>query len=454
MSVPATKQQAYTAARLARDARFDGQFYVAVKTTGIFCRPICPANLPLEKNVEYFELQQQAMQAGYRPCLRCRPDSAPGSNAWRGINTTTDRALRLLRQNPDQTIAEISERLGITERYLHKLVTQAIGISPKQYRVFSQVLFAKQLLHQSQLPIEQVAQASGFASSRRLQAQMKKLTALSPSQIRQRHKPFTSGKIQLRLAFRPPYNWPMVRAFLKARAIAPIESVCSTSYQRLFSCKGQQGSVKATFNEAANTFDVALALPDMSAMTHVINNLRRVLDLDADPAHIHSHLIATGLRPAKLTAGIRLPGVWSQFEAGCRAIVGQQISVTAAINQLQRLCDHLNQDRDVIDFPSPQQWYELDREQLKMPNARKQALHNFAEYFANTEASNYDEILALKGIGPWTVSYMQLRGDSEPDLFLDKDLIVARELTKHSLDCEQAAPWRSYLTFQLWQFAS
>jgi methylphosphotriester-DNA--protein-cysteine methyltransferase len=164
----------YQQARVTRDPRFDGTFFVAVKTTNIFCRSICPANTALEKNVEYFHLAQQAMSAGYRPCLRCRPDSAPHSFAWQGVHTTVQRGIRLLSQYKELSITEIATKLGITDRYFRQLFQQHLGLSPKQYQLFDKVLFAKQLLHQSNLTIEHIAHASGFTSARRLQHNLKK----------------------------------------------------------------------------------------------------------------------------------------------------------------------------------------------------------------------------------------------------------------------------------------
>ncbi|WP_438865184.1 bifunctional transcriptional activator/DNA repair enzyme AdaA, partial [Neptunicella sp.] len=229
--------QSFQQARLARDARFDGQFFVAVKSTGIFCRPICPATPPKEHNVEYFLLAEQAMQAGFRPCLRCRPDSAPSSWAWKGVDTTVERALTLLTDYPQLTLQHIAVKLGISDRYLRNLFSQKVGMTAKQYQLCQQLLFAKKLLHETALSIEQVALSCGFQSSRRLQDLFKKRLQLSPAQVR-KNKPLANDHIQLSLAFRPPYNWPMLRDFLALRAVTGMEWVNDDSYARTFDLDG------------------------------------------------------------------------------------------------------------------------------------------------------------------------------------------------------------------------
>lgn len=188
--------QQYQQARLSRDARFDGQFFVAVKSTGIFCRPVCPAPSPKEENVVYYQLAAQAMQAGFRPCIRCRPDSAPHSWAWKGVDTTIERALSLLQQQPELTLTALSDKLGITDRYLRKLFQQKLGVSPKQYSLYQQMLFAKTLLQQSELNVEDIAVACGFQSSRSLQYNLHKHLRLTPSQLRQK-KNHSSAKYSI-----------------------------------------------------------------------------------------------------------------------------------------------------------------------------------------------------------------------------------------------------------------
>lgn len=449
-------RKTYQAARMARDARFDGLFYIAVKTTGIFCRPICPATSPKEDNIDYYHNREQAMLAGFRPCLRCRPDSAPGSFAWKGVETTVERGLKLLREHPSLSIVDVSTKLGISDRYLHRLLKEQFGISAKQYQVYSQVLFAKQLLHQSNLSVEDVALSVGFNSSRRLQAQIKKVTGLTPKQIRNHTTQKSHDDITLKLSYRPPYNWEILRDFLAARAIEPIESITEHSYSRYFDLYEEEthGHFVATHKPQHHAFKVSIRLDKPQALHAAVNHIRRILDLDAQPLAISQGLEKTGLKKHYITNGLRLPGVWSPFEAGCRAIIGQQISVKAAIKQLQSIVDHFSKNTDTRRFPTPEQFITLDPIVLRMPQSRKDTLKRFAQYFYDNLNPRMDELLSIKGIGPWTVNYIRLRGLSEPDLLLSSDLIVANQLKTHSIDPESASPWRSYLTLQLWQMST
>jgi AraC family transcriptional regulator of adaptative response / DNA-3-methyladenine glycosylase II len=446
----------YQQARLTRDPRFDGTFFIAVKTTNIFCRSICPANPPLEKNVEYFQLAQQAMLAGYRPCLRCRPDSAPHSFAWQRVNTTVQRAMRLLRECRELSIEQIAIKLGISARYLRQLFQQHLGLSPKQYQLFDKVLFAKQLLHQSSLTIEHIALASGFASARRLQHNFKKVTGLTPKQIKQGNNQ-QSQIICLRLAFRPPFNWQHMQAFLALRAIQGVETVSENCYSRTFIIGEDKGWFRVSTVHNKHYLKVEINLPHIEKLTTVLNNIERVFDLSADSKTIQTQLLKSGVPEDKIVIGLRIPGVWDVFEAGCRAILGQQISVKAAINLLSLLTKELGETKgDNVYFVTAKALVNSDLSFLKIPNSRKQTLRLFAQYFLDKIDSpdpSLNNWLNIKGIGPWTVAYAKLRGQSCPDIWLNTDLIVKKQLASINIDAELAKPWRSYLTFQLWSMA-
>jgi AraC family transcriptional regulator of adaptative response / DNA-3-methyladenine glycosylase II len=443
----------YQQARLARDPRFDGSFFIAVKTTHIFCRPICPANAPLEKNVEYFQLAQQAMLAGYRPCLRCRPDSAPHSYAWQGVNTTVHRAMRLLRQNKELNIQEIATKLGITARYFRQLFQQHLGLSPKQYQLFDKVLFAKKLLHESNLPIEHIAHASGFASARRLQHNFKKVTGLTPQQIKQsQHK--QGELISLRLAFRPPFNWQHMQSFLALRVIQGVENVTANCYSRTFVIGKDKGWFRVSAVQNKHYLKVEINLPNIENLTTILSNIERVFDLNADTNTIQTQLLRCGVPENTMVTGLRIPGVWDTFEAGCRAILGQQISVKAAISLLSQLTKELGTtEGDNMYFPTSEAIANSDLSFLKIPQSRKQTLRLLAQHNVNSSDSSVDDWLNIKGIGPWTVAYAKMRGQSSPDIWLNTDLVVKKQLAKLKIDAELARPWRSYLTFQLWSMA-
>lgn len=439
---------------MSRDPRFDGRFFVAVKTTGIFCRPICPARLPQEKNVDYYTTAAQAVNKGFRPCLRCRPDSAPLSPAWKGSKATLARAQKLLSEIPVQSVARVAERLGIGERYLHSLVTKHIGCSPKQYQDIQRVLFAKQLLQQSRLPVGDIAFIAGYESMRQFQRAVKQYLKVTPSDMRKNTTRSTELKtdIHVSIHFRPPYDWDKVREFLALRAMHGVEDVTLNSYARYFIHEGVKGYLKATINPDKNRFDVVIRVDDLKIIHAVITALKGMLDTDADPMMIRHSLIASGYPVADICEGLRLPTTWNVFESGCRAILGQQVSVKAAVGQLNKVIEALGEQyQSGVYFPSPEAIAASDLSFLRMPSRRKEALKTFAELFVNGATPSHDDILDIKGIGGWTLDYLKMRGERNPDVYLAGDLIVKKMAQAYNLVPDAAAPWRSYLTLQLWE---
>ncbi|GGA88266.1 3-methyladenine DNA glycosylase [Neiella marina] len=449
-------------ARLARDARFDGQFFVAVKTTGIFCRPICPATPPQEANVSYIADAAQALQQGYRPCLRCRPDAAPNSWAWRGVETTVQRAIQLIQQGELQAnnLAQLSARLGITDRHLRQLFQRFVGMSPKQYDNHRRLLLAKQLLHETQLPMMQVALASGFNSLRRFNDAFANTLQLQPSQIRRQSSSKSAAGLRLIQSYRPPFDWSRMLDFYRARAIGGLEWVDDQRYRRAFTIDDQSGWFEVRHHDNQNALELTIELTKLSQLPALIQHVRRLFDLDADSFEIDRHLQQAGLARGFI-AGVRLPGIWDTFEAGVRAILGQQVSIKAARNLVQQLVDELGQSLDSSTahdaalnrcFPTAQAIADSELMFLRMPDSRRQSLKRFARYYQQASDHNPDDWLALKGIGPWTVNYAKLRGLSDPDIFLSSDLGVKNALKAQQLVLEpaQLSPWGSYATFQLW----
>ncbi|MGF1680240.1 DNA-3-methyladenine glycosylase 2 family protein [Photobacterium minamisatsumaniensis] len=446
-------------ARLARDHRYDGLFFTAVKTTGIYCRSICPAPAPHEKNVEYFDSAFAAAKAGYRPCLRCRPDSAPGSPAWQGKSTTLTRAMKLIDQGAlaDGTLTDLANRLGITDRYLRRLFSDEVGLSPKAYGLYSQCLLAKKLLHETRLPITDIALACGFNSIRRFNDCFKKQFSLSPSQLRkQTAGGVTQGKaITISLSYRPPYSWEYIHRFFAARLIEGLEWIGDDFYGRTFSHEHSSGWFTAYHLPEKSQFKVEIQLSDLSMLPKVIANIRRCLDLDVNIQLIeHGIAQATGHQQLAIE-GLRLPGIWSPFEAGIRAILGQQVSVTAAKNLVSKLVAMNPENTDHhLYFPQPSQVNQLDLDSLGMPQRRRETIRLFSDYAVDQPLGDSKALLALSGIGPWTVNYMRMRGFSDPDIFLDGDLGVKKALVNTPCDADLAAPWRSYLTLYLWNTLS
>ncbi|QYJ77247.1 helix-turn-helix domain-containing protein [Shewanella sp. FJAT-52076] len=466
-------------ARLSRDARFDGLFFTGVFSTGIYCRPICPATAPKEENVRYFASAQAAAAQGLRPCLRCRPESAPGSSPWRGTATTLSRAMALIdagalnatdehTSEPAQTQAQameaLAERVGVGSRYLRKLFGEQLGMSPKAYGDYRRLLLAKALLHQTSLPITDVAFAAGFGSVRRFNEVFRERLALTPSDIRAASKVQDSG-IRLHLGFRPPYDFMRLRAFFMARAIPGAEWFSNDAgepcYGRTLRVAGDAGWFEACLLPDKNTLAVTIYPGGrVSTLSQWLAEIKRVLDVDANLSLIHEHI--QDKMPEGVTLNtMTLPGAGSFFEAACRAVLGQQVSLVQATRLLGLLTDETTDEvelggRRCRVFPTAEQVASATLESLKMPGSRKNALREMAALFSRDPQPNDQALLAVKGVGPWTVSYARMRGLSDPDVLLVGDLVVKQKLcamgwTKvpDTLKSE-VSPWGSYLTLALW----
>jgi AraC family transcriptional regulator of adaptative response / DNA-3-methyladenine glycosylase II len=486
-------------ARLARDPRFDGLFFILVKTTKIFCRNTCKVRAPLVRNISFASSAQQALALGYRPCLRCRPDSAPQSSAWQGVHTTVQRAMKLLNERVDVSVQSIADSLGISARYLNKLFQENFEMSAKRYRLYQQVLMAKNLLQQTALSVEDVACNVGFSSARQLQQHTKTYLKLTPSDIRKNTAKKAMGltqNVSLLLQYRPPYNWPQVRDFFAQRIISGNESVSEQGMTKVLRIKRQVAEIKDASINVDAFVEVLVKIkhePDNNGFRLEFNAefakyalalsavVKRILDVDANPQLITQALLNAGLLPDEIVPGLRIPGVASEFEAGCRAIVGQQVSVKAAINKVNELY-HAFATQDKKQFTAPQLIAQDPLDFLKMPGARKQSLIELASYYYRLEGiesthktdgsttlapilapqtaeHHIDNLLNIKGIGPWTVSYIKMRGAADADVWLNTDLIIKQQSARlisegRTLKSELAAPWRSYLTLNLWSLSS
>ena len=475
-----TKDEIYLRARLARDPRFDGIFFTGVTSTGIYCRSICPAPPAHEKNVRYFTTAIEAANAGLRPCLRCRPDSAPQSPAWKGTQTTLERAIKLIEQNLSKgkttDLELLAARLGISARYLRQLFQKHLGTSPKRYMNYQKILFAKKMLHETDLPITQVALNAGFESIRSFNHSFQTQLGLSPTQIRKNISSILTAKngLSLFLSYRPPYNWEKMKAFLSQRAVADMEWFTpNDSYVKSFNYSDCRGYFQARHLPEKHGFQVDFYFADTSKITQLYRLtalVRRILDLDANIEQIEHEISQALPKGIVIQSGLRVSGTGDEFEAINRAILGQQVSIVQAVKLLGNLVAEYGKTETVNGktiryFPLPVDLQQATLDILKMPAARKQAIRSVAEYFsANTEI-NLDDCLALKGIGPWTVDYARMRGAGEPNVFLATDLVVKNKLkalfseqkdTSINFDeffeamKRQAQPWCSYLTFQLW----
>lgn len=439
-------------ARLSRDPRFDGLFYILVQSTGVFCRPTCSVKSPKEENVSYAFSAIDAMHKGYRPCLRCRPDSAPGSFAWKGIETTVERGLSLIATSPGKSIQSIAARLGVSTRYLQQLFIRYLGLAPKQYMLFQQLLMAKNLLHQTNMSVELVAQNVGFSNARQLQLHSKKHLKLTPREIRRnQHLPETDN-VRVYLPYNPPYQWPQLRDFLRLRQIEGNEVFTENSIVKHLAIDGDPVEFTVTHEAEKHRFRLEYSPLCSKHSQSIISKAKTLLDLHVSPMLVEQSLTATGLEKNRIIHGIRIPGVVSRLEAGCRAILGQQVSLKQAVVLLNQLQIHL---ADGSLFPSARTIADSDLSFIKMPGARKQALRSLADAFASEPDINTDDLLNIKGIGPWTCNYIKMRTHESTDIWLENDLVIKQQVAVIEQSCptftpESAAPWRSYLTMNLW----
>src|SRR6267142_2276328 len=303
-------------ARRSRDARFDGRFFIGVTSTRVYCRPICPARAPKDEHVRYFPSAAAAEAAGFRPCLRCRPEAAPGTPAWLGTSGLVSRALRLISEGAldDKGVERLADRLGVTARHLRRLFLQHLGATPLDVALTRRLHFAKKLVDETPLAFHQVAIASGFGSLRRFNAEIRRTYARTPTQLRRlaRQRPTAdsdSDCYRFRLAYRPPYDWDAMLAFLAARATPGVESVDGSRYRRAIAINGRGGSIEVSPLDTGAALGLEVRFPDPRLLLVIVERVRRMFDLGADPAVIAGHLRADSLlrRPLSRHPGIRVP---------------------------------------------------------------------------------------------------------------------------------------------------
>lgn len=468
-----------------RDARFDGRFFTAVRTTGIYCRPICPARTPRSENVTFYPTAAAAQEAGYRPCLRCRPETAPDLGAWRGTSNTVGRALALIELGAldEADVDTLAGRLGVGERQLRRLFRQHLGASPVAVAQTRRILLAKQLIHETRLPMAEIAFAAGFGSVRRFNESFRDLFNRAPGALRRTGGPEVSagprGEIDLLLRYQPPYDWPAMLEFLRRRAIPGIERVDDHGYARTVHLDGIYGTVSVRPGDG-NALRATVRFPKLTALPAIIARLRRVFDLAADPVAIAGHLTKDPtLAPlVKARPGLRVPGAWDGFELAIRAVLGQQITVGAAIRLAGRLVAAHGQALPRPDgglthvFPRPEALAGTDLTPLGMPRSRAAALSAVAAA-AIADPHLFDatcgledavrRLRSIRGVGEWTAQYIALRQLREPDAFPAADAGLMRAIahcegrgctSSELLDrADTWRPWRAYAAQHLWASA-
>jgi AraC family transcriptional regulator of adaptative response / DNA-3-methyladenine glycosylase II len=467
----------------ARDARFDGRFFSCIKTTRIYCRPICPSRTPHINNVSFQPSAAAAQEAGFRPCLRCRPETAPDLGAWRGTSNTVARALSLIEMGAmdENRVDMLAGRLGVGERQLRRLFRHHLGASPIAVAQTRRVLLAKQLIHETSLPITEVALAAGFGSLRRFNETFLTLFGKPPTALRRSTGDDVSaganGEVSLLLHYRPPYDWPAMLDFLRVRAIAGVESVGPNVYRRTIGLEGEQGivTVEAT---GGNALRATIQFPKLSALPKIIARLRRLFDLSADPDAIAGHLSNDPLLAPLIAArpGLRVPGAWDGFELAVRAVLGQQITVPGAIRLAGKLTAGfgapLHKPRPNLThiFPEPAALGGADLTILGMPRSRALCLSSLAAAAASDPnifsagrslEGAITQLSTLPGIGEWTATYIAMRQLREPDAFPAADIGLMRAMANDMgvrpsagellARAEPWRPWRAYAAQHLWQ---
>ncbi len=463
----------------SRDARFDGRFFACVRTTGVYGRPICSARTPKRENVLFVPTAAAAEAAGFRPCRRCRPETAPGSPAWVGTPGVVSRALRLVEAGflDRGDVPGLAERLGVGERQLRRLVRQHFGAPLLAIAQAHRVHFARRLVDETDLPMSEIAFASGFGSVRGFDQAVRKTFGRPPSELRRRRRAqaVPVPGVTLRLAYRPPLDWDRLLAFLAPRATPGVEVVARGVYGRTIRFQDRIGTIavrRVDGRHLAATVD----LPPGPGLPAVVERIRRTFDLGADPLAIVPHLRRDpALRAALGTRrDVRVPGAWDGFELAVRAVLGQQVTVRGATTLAGRLVERFGRSRDDaagpgLDrlFPTPVDLAEAPVETIGVPGARADALRAVARA-TRDDADLFDpgrdvartvrRLRALPGIGDWTAQYVAMRVLRDSDAFPAGDLALRRILGNGAplrerellARAEAWRPWRSYAAMAIW----
>ncbi len=473
------------AAMRAHDARLDGRFFCGVSSTGIYCRPICRVKLPRKENCSFFPSAAAAEAAGYRPCLRCRPELAPGLAPADASTRLARSAARIMEEDclTDRSIAELAETLGISDRHLRRVFFAEYGVNPVQYLQTQRLLLAKSLLTDTHLSVTDVAMTAGFGSIRRFNDLFRKRYRLSPSRFRNRDLAAANDgdAITLFLAYRPPYAWDRLITFLAARAVPGVEWVGDGAYRRTAAIrKGgttHYGWLSVAHQPKRNALSVTVAFALLPVLPQVLARVRHLFDLNCDPVTVFEQLatmdsVAPGIR----VPGIRLPGGFDPFEMTTRAVLGQQVTVKAARTLAARLATSLGEKIDTPfeelsrTFPLPERICSLEPPiedrlgPLGVTGVRARSILALARALVDGTIilspgadpdAEMGKLAKFPGFGPWTVQYVAMRALGWPDAFLATDLGVKKALSEIPLKEREVLaqgwrPWGSYATVTLW----
>lgn len=467
-------------ARLSRDPRFDGKFFVGVKGSGVYCRSICPAPTAQEKNCRYFPTAAAAAEAGYRPCLRCRPESSPGTLAWLGTSNTVSRALRLIGETglEEGGVEGLAERLGIGSRHLRRLFLRHLGATPIAVARTRRLHFAKKLIDETSLPMNQIALASGFGSVRRFNAGIRKGYHRTPTQLRslaRQKESRPANQYVFRLSFRPPYHWQGMLDFLAPRCTPGVEIVEGMSYRRTICVDGKPGYFEVYAEQARHCLVVRIEFGDPQWLFYIVERIRRMFDLNADWSSILETLSADPALAVRLRTepGLRVPGCWDAFELATRAIIGQQVTVAGATALAGRLVNKFGKNFSSQNglthlFPEPDRLSDANFAGIGLTTARAETIRTLARAICKGKinfagVADLEAFLArlceIPGIGNWTAEYVALRAMADPDAFPSTDLVLLRAMNmQNARELERCAeawrPWRAYAAMYLWRFAT
>ncbi len=471
-----------------RDPRFDGRLFVGVISTGIYCRPICPARTPKREHCRFFSGSAAAQAAGFRACLRCRPEIAPELPGWRGTSNTVSRALTLIADGfldyKDGTVEALAMRVGMGARQLRRLFDQHLGVAPVVVAQSRRLLFAKQLLHDTRLSMTDVALAGGFGSVRRFNATFRSVYHRSPGAIRRAtttatSNPASTAPVMLQLPYRPPYDWAGMLQYLQARAIDGLEVAEEGGYRRSIYHEGLIGSITIQHRPDRASLLATISFPSVRALQSIASRIRHQFDVGADVDAIVAHLSKDDALAPRIAArpGLRVPGCWDGFELAVRAVLGQQISVSAARKLGGTLVElwgdplpNSGDSRLTRTFPTARCLATADLGRLGMPASRRRTITALAQAATTNPGllapgasieERLAQLRAIPGIGTWTADYIALRAFHEPDAFPATDLGLlrgARQLegggprTASQLlqRAEAWRPWRAYAAQYLW----
>lgn len=462
----------------AKDARFDGRIFTCVTSTGIYCRPVCPARVPKKAHCRFVASAAAAEALGFRSCLRCRPETAPGTPAWVGTQAAVARALRLIEDGAldEGGVEALAARVGLGARQLRRLFLAHVGATPQAVAANRRLLAAKQLISETDMGFADIAFAAGYRSLRRFNDAVRASYGVPPTGLRRGEvRTHPHDAITLRLGYRPPFDWERLLAYLSLRAIPGVEEIAGETYRRSFALRGARGAIEVSPSKKPNALAVRIAAEDKAPIRLIATRVRRLFDLDADPLAIAAALVEDPVLGRRLAEarGIRVPGAFDGFELGIRAILGQQVSVkgatTLAGRLVQRCGVRLAEPKGAVThyFPTPDAIAGADLSGLGLTGGRIAALKAFAQAVASgavgfdpaaTLEDKISELCAVPGVGEWTAHYIALRAVGEPDAFPASDLglrkaagggapIEARALEKMA---QAWRPWRGYAALLLW----